>query len=257
MSPVNTDQLASQANFVFEGTVQKTKAATMAAVPVNEGTLVVRVDQVIHSPEAFQPFAGKDITVQFAGKPALGAGDQAMFFTNGWLFGSSIAVEAIGSAPLGAPTAKLRSAALATGDPVENLDDVQIRERFARADLVVSGRVIAIQLPPDGDDEISEHAPVWKDATVQVDGTFKGTSPGERITVRFPASEDVRWFDSPKFHVGQEGYFLLQKKEFKRRRAGAAAAGELYTALSPYDYQNPTEPGGIKKLIATRRPGAE
>ena len=257
MPPVNTDQLASRANFVFEGTVQKARAATMAAVPVNEGTLVVRVDQMIHSPEAFQPFAGKDITVQFAAKPKLGAGDKAMFFTNGWLFGSSIAVQAIGTAPLGAPTAKLRSAALATGDPVENRDDVQIRDRFGRADLVVSGRVVAIQLPPEAEEGISEHAPVWKDATVQVDGTFKGASPSERITVRFPASEDVRWYDSPKFHVGQEGYFLLQKKEFKRRGAGAATAGELYTALSPYDYQNPTEPGGIKKLIATRRPGGK
>src|SRR5260370_3434683 len=104
MPPVNADQLASQANFVFEGTVQKVKAATMAAVPVNEGTLVVRVDQVIHSPEAFQPFTGKDITVQFAGKPKLGAGDKAMFFTNGRLFGSSIALQAIATAPFAAPT---------------------------------------------------------------------------------------------------------------------------------------------------------
>jgi hypothetical protein len=251
--PLSVDQMAQKADFVFEGTVRKMKAATMAAVPVDDSTLVVRVDHILHSPDVLKGFTGKEITVQFEGKPTLDAGQSAVFFTNGWQFGSGVAVRAMGTAPIGPRTLALKNAALKTGDPVESLEDVQTRDRYNRADLAVLGRVTSVHLPAGVVERISEHAPLWKDAVVQIERVYKGQPGGDSVTVRFPGSKDIRWNDSPKLHVGQHGYFLLQKGDFAKSAAIASAApeaGDLYTVLSPYDFQSQSEPGGIKKLIA-------
>jgi hypothetical protein len=251
--PLSVDKMTQKADFVFEGTVRKTKAATMATVPVDENTLVVHIDHILHSPDVLKSFTGKEITVQFDGKPAVDAGQSAVFFTNGWLFGSSVAVRAMGTAPIGPKTLALKSAAVKTGDPVESLEDVQTQDRHSRADLVVLGRVTSVHLPTGVEERISEHAPLWKDAVVKIERVFKGEHAGDTITVRFPGSKDIRWNDSPKFHVGQHGYFLLQKGNFAKAATAAPAtpdAGDLYTALSPYDFQSQSQSGGIKKLIA-------
>ena len=50
--PVSSRKQAPQANFIFQGTIQKLKAAAMENVPVDDRTAVVRVDQVIESPKA-------------------------------------------------------------------------------------------------------------------------------------------------------------------------------------------------------------
>ena len=42
---------ASEAAYIFKGTVEKLKAATMKNVPVDNRTVVVRVDQVIEAPK--------------------------------------------------------------------------------------------------------------------------------------------------------------------------------------------------------------
>jgi len=86
---------AAQARFVFIGTVQKLRAATMDDVPIDERTAIVRVDEVILAPDALAHYAGHDITVHLGGRKRLQAGQQAKFSTNPWLFGDSVAVESI------------------------------------------------------------------------------------------------------------------------------------------------------------------
>jgi hypothetical protein len=59
------------------------------------------------------------------------------------------------------------------------------------------------------------------------------------------------WHDAPKFHAGQEGFFILHKSEKEKVAAKAAPtqdAGE-YVALHPVDFQPFDEPGGIRNLI--------
>ena len=81
------EELAQQARFVFKGTVQKLKAATMRDVKVDARTAIVRVDEIIHASEALSNYAGKNITVQLGGRKKVSKGQQAVFYTNAWLFG--------------------------------------------------------------------------------------------------------------------------------------------------------------------------
>src|SRR6185503_14912721 len=96
MPATANQELLAQASFIFKATVIKLKAATMASVPVTDGTVIVHVDQVVQAPRLLAGYEGKDITVQLSKGSALKKGDQATFYTNAWLFGDSVAVQSIG-----------------------------------------------------------------------------------------------------------------------------------------------------------------
>lgn len=93
------EELAQQARFIFRGTVEQLQAATMTNVPVTGRTVVVRVDEVIQAPSALAHVAGQRITVQLGSRERVTVGQQAVFYTNGWLFGESVAVQSIGHRP--------------------------------------------------------------------------------------------------------------------------------------------------------------
>src|SRR2546423_582301 len=96
---VSEDTLAQQANFIFKGTVLKLKAATMPEIPLNDSIIIVRVDEMIQAPESLADYAGREITVALEGKKKVQAGEQAIFYTNGWIFGESLAVRSLGQRP--------------------------------------------------------------------------------------------------------------------------------------------------------------
>src|SRR5262245_14850976 len=95
----SAEDLARQSRFVFHGTVQRLNDATMPEVPTSDRTAVVRVDDVIQAPGELVDYAGRDVTVLLSGRRKLAPGDQAIFFTNGWLYGDSLAVRSIGERP--------------------------------------------------------------------------------------------------------------------------------------------------------------
>ena len=50
---------------------------------------------------------------------------------------------------------------------------------------------------------LSEHNPIWQEATVEVtvaSGQFK---PGQKPIVRFAGSRDIAWFNTPKLKAGE------------------------------------------------------
>ena len=63
-------KLLKQSSISFVGTVERLGASTMTDVPIDNHTAVVRVDQVLHAPDAFVNLAGSPVTVQLAAKPA-------------------------------------------------------------------------------------------------------------------------------------------------------------------------------------------
>jgi hypothetical protein len=251
----------AEARFVFKGTVQKLKAATMRDVPANDRTLIVRVDEVIHAPESLSHYAGQNITVLAAGKKKLKKGQQAVFYTNGLVFGESVAVQAVDFHDLGKMPAAM---AIAGSDPVRNLAVRDVQARLASADAVVSGRVTSVRMPsdivaatavgqtvPTATGPVSEHDPDWRIGEIQVDQVHQGSHKGKTAEVRFPNSQDVMWHDAPKFHTGQEGFFILHKSE--RVKAAATAAptedGGEYVAFHPVDFQPFDDSEGIRSLI--------
>lgn len=265
--------------FVFKGTVKKLKSATMKTVAVDSKTVVVTVDQLIEAPPDLEAYAGQEITVQLSGAIKPKVGQQLIFHTVSGQYGESIEVRSLSEEPVQATHSAMLSAAV---DPVERHRDRQRRRHFEDADLVVSGKVLAVTLPPSEQTAsasksalgasatkrrkpVSEHDPKWRDAVVEVDDVHKGKDKKKQIIVRFPASKDVMWYNAPKFRPGQQGHFMLQKtkgekpskrgKTSKKGAAAAAAAGEpaettdTYVALDPLDFQPLSEPGGIKKII--------
>jgi hypothetical protein len=265
------------ATFIFKGTVQKAKSATMKTVKVDNRTFVVTVNEVLEAPKSLAKFAGNEITVQLSGNQKATPGQTMVFHCNGWIFGDSVAVQCVKLEAMGRTRAALLTRG---GDPVEYRRSQIVQKRYSQADAVVSGTVNTIKLPgapaargrsvrtadePVVIGPISEHNPHWREAVITIDEKHKGKAGQSEMVIRFPASTDVRWYKAPKFTPGQQGYFMLHKtkvskaKKAKKASKGARAMhlaaaetpeGEVvYTALHPEDYQPYSEPGGIKKIV--------
>lgn len=254
------EDLVRRSRFIFKGTVRRLKAATMSSVPVTDRTVVVRVNEVIHAPESLSAHAGKDITVELSAGQKAKVGDELVFYTNGWLFGDSIAVRSEGHHAVEKTPPAFRAPG---GDAVKNLKDRDVREHFEGADLVVSGRVTSVRLPEESAGPIErlrprEHDPLWQESVVEVHGVHKGTHDQKTLVIRFPGSRDIAWHMAPKFSPGQEGYFILHKtgiKEPGARRVGAAAEAEaevreFYAALHPEDFHPIDQADEIRALIS-------
>ncbi len=271
MAKSRSEQLADQARFVFQGTVKQVKASTFkeTEVPINDRTTIVRVDQVIQAPEALAGYAGHDVTVQLdSSEKPVKAGDTFVFYTNGWIFGDSIAVLSIGHED--ATMTTMATLSSHPDDPVRSLQSREAMTQVASADLIVSGRVSAVRLPTEEaqarvtaastgrtNERISEHAPLWQEAVIDVDEVHKGHHTKKQVVVRFPSSTDVRWHKAPKFHTDQEGVFLLHKKQLAKQHGGATVAAEAgvgpdeYTALDSADIQPLEELSQIKRAAQT------
>jgi hypothetical protein len=238
------EDLAGQSRFSFRGTVQKLGAVTMPQISVTDRTVVVRVEEVIHAPEALGNWTGKEITVLLGEGEQVHEGEQVIFFTNGRLYGSSIAVQSIGHRPVEA------------SHPAEVLANRDLRAHIDDADLVVTGQVTAVRLPeapagravagPLPRRRFSEHDPQWREAVVQIESVDKGDHPAQEVIVNFSASTDVAWYRAPKLQAGHEGVFLLHRHEggepTPAREAAAPSAAPpaptgAYTVLHPLDFQ--------------------
>ncbi len=281
--PARPDKIteALTPTFVFKGTVKKLKSATMKDLPVDDRTAVVTVDQIIEAPADLASYNGQDITVQLGGRQKIRAGQELIFHTVSWMYGDSIAVRSLSQEPVKDSHAAMLSSGV---DPAERRAQREQQEHYQTADLVVSGKVVAVRLPdetaPTGkragvaaseqrpSRPISEHEPKWREAVVQIDDVHKGAHKQKQVVVRFPASTDVMWYGAPKFHPGQQGIFVLHKTETAKpktrrvkKRGGKGAATETvepgpeigtteaYTALDPMDFQPYHEPGGLKAII--------
>jgi hypothetical protein len=166
------------------------------------------------------------------------------------------------------------------GDPAEHKANRELKERIDTADLVVSGTVSAVRLPPPAAPlthaaraadaasagPVSEHDPKWREAVVQVASVHKGHHGDDTVTVLFPASTDVRWYKAPKFEPGQRGTFVLHKTKVKEAErvephvrallepAAAEKEVDAYTALNPADFQPGTQQDRIPGLLGGAAP---
>jgi hypothetical protein len=272
-----------QATFTFKGTLKERRRATIKDLPVDDRTCVVTVDQIIEAPPAMAALSGHDVTVRIGRGPVPAVGQEMIFHTNGWIFGDGVAVQAVRQEAV----QRSHTAVLSRGgDPVQHKRQRDLQGRFDEASLVVSGRVTAVRLPPGAAGSprrrtraaaadpplgaprpASEHDPHWREAVIEVDDVHKGRHAKKDVVIRFPASTDVRWYKAPKFQAGHQGFFMLHQTTIGappehpagRRKARTAAAkrepeaGEqVYTAVSPMDFQPYHEPDGIRALIAAR-----
>jgi hypothetical protein len=227
------DTYVAQSTFVFHGTVQQVRAVTMPVVPVSDATVVVTVQRILLSPDILGDYTGRSITMLARAPGALQVGQQAVFFTQGWMLGDGVAVREVGHvAPenLSEPKARLARAR-------SRLADRRLRARIGRSDLIVVGRVSSVK-PADVRAAPSEHGPQWQVASVTITTVLKGHAP-DSLTVYFPGTQDIAWARSPKFTVDQRGIWLLhQDREL-----------DTYTALDPLDFHAPDQRQRVERLM--------
>jgi hypothetical protein len=258
MSTPSLEEPVSRSDVVFNGTVEETGATTMAAVEASDSTAAVRVDELVRAPSAFEGLVGQRITVLLRAPGSVQAGERATFFVNAAVFGESVAVEEVDH------TSATAAAELApqVSDVIDRLRESDLRARIASADVVVTGRVAHVRPAPEataaavpgmpGPVIVTEHAPIWTEAVLDVESVLKGPVPQPPVVVLFPASIDVMWVNAPKFHAGQEATLILHTDQVPEAQVPASVAAtfpSVYTALEPGDVLPKEQADDLRGLI--------
>ena len=214
----NPAALMSKSSIIFSGTVSRLAATSFADVPKSAQTIVVRVDSIMKKPPAVSLKKGDSVTVEVKDTSGLQEGTQATFYTDGWIFGSGVAVKELGH-ELG-PAVETAPVTSAHGQEPGQLSDQELRERMNASDFVVVGRVTDVHpwnvpKPKSGaPSRVTEHDPDWHEAIVEVQSVLKGGKvKGNKVIVRFPSRNDVAWVNSPKFAKNQQGIFCLNRDQ--------------------------------------------
>jgi hypothetical protein len=205
--------LVKQSSIIFAGTVSQLGATSFAGVPKSAQTIVVRVDSVLKKPAAVSLKKGDNVTVELKDPSAFQQGTQATFYTEGWIFGSGVAVKEL-SHELGPKSGETSKPAVADE---KQISDQELQDRLNAADFVVIGRVTDVHRwnpPKSATTRVSEHDPDWHEAVIEVQSVLKGGQvKGKKVIVRFPGRNDVAWVRSPKFEKNQQGIFCLNRDQ--------------------------------------------
>jgi hypothetical protein len=208
--------LMQQSGVNFVGTVQRLGESTVADLPVDERTAVVRVSDVLNVPPALEGLAGMEVTVQLrsdAEPPA--PGNRAVFFTDPIAFDKGIALREVDRRPAEDAQGAVLEATLAPGPNTaffaQQLAEQRLRAHAVEADAVVEATVVGLERV--GSAPMREHEPDYWRATMAVSHVEKGDVTGDRIQVLYINSLDVQHRLSPKPKASQEGLWLLHTTE--------------------------------------------
>jgi hypothetical protein len=245
---------AKQASIVFSGTVSQLGATSFADVPKSAQTIVVRVDSVLKKPSAVSLKKGDDVTVEVKEPSAFQEGVHATFYTDGWIFGSGVAVKEVAH-EIGPTGSKATKPASSGGQPQEQ-NDQELQDRLNSADFVIIGRVTDVHrwnAPKSATPyRITEHDPDWHEAVVEIKSVLKGGKiKGNKIVVRFPARNDVAWARSPKFEKNQLGIFCLNRDQVSGVPTAKIGGKQVnaYTCLGHGDALPLSEEARVRSLL--------
>lgn len=195
---------ANGAKFIFRATVEQIAAATLPEISDVSQCIVVKVNEVVSAPPGFADWTGKSITVAVKEVNKHKPESEQLFFTNGWLYGKSLAVVEVSSGDSGA----FSNQQVMEGVAKDQDDEVQ--KRLKRSELVVSGEVIRIGETVK-QNQVSEHNALWTEAIIRIESVEKGTAQNTELVVLFASSGDIMWEDAPKFKPGDKGIWLLRR----------------------------------------------
>jgi hypothetical protein len=245
--------LLDKASIVFSGTVSQLAATSFADVPKSAQTIVVSVDAILKKPVAVSLKKGDSVTVEVKDASAFQEGTHATFYTDGWIFGSGVAVKELGHV--------LGEAAPAAGVSAhgqDQLSDQELKDRMNASDFVVIGRVTDVRrwnapkTKSGSPLRVTEHDPDWHEAVVEIQSVLKGGQvKGNRVVVRFPNQNDVAWVRSPRFMKNQRGIFCLNRD--KGTGATTTKLGSqdvyVYTCLGHGDALPLAEEARVRALL--------
>jgi hypothetical protein len=239
----SAEKQIQKSSYIFVGTVQKTNATTMPLVPASDRTAVVRIEEVLTAPKTLADYTGHDVTVQLRDGSSVKAGDRLAFFTNGGMFGASVALVEVGHVEAGRDTQDLRRQ---IAQAFQEKDDEELRKRIAKASLIVVGKVLRTGPAKLSERQpVTEHDPQWQEAEVGIEVVQKGQFSARSVSVLFAGSTDVMWFQSPKLKEGQDGIWLLHKDAVRW-----PGIKERYVVVDPLDFQPRDQVDRVKRLLA-------
>ena len=251
--------LVQQSSIIFAGTVSQLGATSFADVPKSAQTIVVRVESVLKKPAAVSLKRGDNVTVEVKDPGAFRPGMEATFYTDGWIFGSGVAVKELSHAmrPSGGKRGGGGAEEKVLGQIEEQISDQELEQRLASADFVVIAKVTDVRpwTAPDVASvahRVTEHDPDWHDAVIQIESVLKGPKPKKhKLVVRFPQCNDVAWAHAPKFEKHQEGIFFLMKDEVSGAPIALLEGTEVnaYTCLRPGDWLPKSDAARVRSLL--------
>lgn len=236
------EQTIRSARFIFAGTFETLGASNLSLLPPSAQTALVRVRDVIDQPAGFGPVRGALVTVQLVDTAGAAEGGQAIFFSNGILYGENLAVAELArnpdrpGVPEGADVDQLRKDVAAVR---QKEADEALAARLASAAAVVSGRVGEIR-PMRRSETSGEHSASWAAATLAVETTLKGRPTA---AVYFAQDADEFWAGSPKLTPGQEGIFLLQPP------VDGDVPADAYVVVNPLDVLTQDQLDRVRGLL--------
>lgn len=251
--------LVRQSSIIFAGTVSQLGATSFADVPKSAQTIVVRVESVLKKPAAVSLKRGDNVTVEVKDPGAFRPGMEATFYTDGWIFGSGVAVKELSHAmrPSGGKRGGAGAEEKVLGQIEEQISDQELEQRLTSADFVVIAKVTDVRpwTAPDVASvphRVTEHDPDWHDAVIQIESVLKGPKPKKhKLVVRFPQCNDVAWAHAPKFEKHQEGIFFLMKDEVSGAPIALLEGTEVnaYTCLRPGDWLPKSDAARVRSLL--------
>ena len=254
-SRAQTSDLVKKASMIFVGTVVKLQAVSFEGVQASRKTAVVKVDRVIEKPAAIVLTGGQQVTVELKDPSKFNEGTRATFYTQGWILGQGIALKEVGH-EVSPVTVSLQPGQAETrvAQQRQKQQEEELRVRIKSADMVVAGRVVSVRqaaVAAGGKKFITEHDPNWQEATIKVESAIKGASGVENVVVRFPGSEDVLYYNLPKFKAEQEGVFLLKKDVvtgLPKAMMGTVQV-DAYVAQKPLDLLPKADTSRVMRLM--------
>jgi hypothetical protein len=236
------EQSIRGSRFIFAGTFETLGASNLSLLPASDVTALVRVREVIDQPPVFGPSRGTLVTVQLASTKGAVEGGQAVFFTNGMLYGENLAVSEVSRNPdpPGVPEPTILDSLRKDVLTVRQLEaDEALAARLATAIAVVSGRVGETK-PVERSEESGEHSASWIFATLAVDITLKGRPVAG---VYFAEDADEFWAAAPKLTPGQAGIFLLQPPVY------GGVPADSYVVVNPLDVLTQDQLDRVRGLL--------
>lgn len=255
----DTAALTTKSSIIFSGTVSQLAATSFADVPKSTQTIVVKVDSVQKKPAAVSLKKGDSVTVEVKDPSAFQEGAHAKFYTDGWIFGSGVAVKELGH-ELGAAaeSAPVTTAGKPGGQGQDQFSDQELLDRMKASDFVVVGRVTDVHKwnapkPKSGaPSRVTEHDPDWHEAVVEVQSVLKGGKvKGNKVIVRFPNRNDVAWVNSPKFEKNQRAIFCLNRDQATGAPTTKYGGQQMsiYTCLNHGDALPISEEARVRSLL--------
>jgi hypothetical protein len=229
--------LLEQSDIVFVGSVLHHYARSFPEMEITPNTLVVKIDQLLEKPAAVALADGDLVSVEALSPWDLPVGTRAIFYSEGWIFGSGVAVRELHHELLGPAFDKSVRDQIASRFVAarERLAAARLRARVRAADLIVVGEVVAVRPGRAREGEkrplSPEDDPQWREAIVRVDEVVKPVVPPlTSLVIRFPGSRDRLWSEMPKFVTGQRGTFLLKNDEIPLAHAPAWTTFKVISA---------------------------